>query len=465
MTIDKNQLQKQLDEMAQGLDVPGVAVGVYHQGTEQHAFFGVTSVENPLPVDENTLFQFGSTGKTYTATAMMRLVEQGLADLDAPVRTYIPEFRVKDEDVSKDVTLLHLFNHTAGWEGDLFTDTGNGDDALARYVELMADLTQASPLGTTVSYNNASLSLAGRIIELLTGTTFEKAIKELVLDPLGLTSTLFFPNEIMTRRFATGHNQAPDGRITVTRPWAMARSGNPMGGMSATSADQIAWARFHLGDGRAADGTRLLSEELMKRMKEPTAEMPGSALGDYVGISWLLRDVDGVRIVGHGGDTLGQHSQFLTVPDRDFAISVMTNCGPNGSQLNEELVKWALEAYAGVVDRDPEALELPAEELAPYTGRFETIAAWVDLTVEAGHLLVKAEIKPETKRQLMEEGIEEPEQPPIPIGLLPDEQGDPSERYIVIDGPAKGMKGYFTRDGAGTVSAVHVGGRLATRTS
>ena len=461
MTIDREQLQKQLDESAQALDVPGVAVGIYHAGTEQHAFFGVTSVENPLPVDENTLFQFGSTGKTYTATAMMRLVERGLVDLDAPVRTYIPDFRVKDEGTGAAVTVLHLLNHTAGWEGDLFTDTGDGDDALARYVEKMGDLTQAAPLGTTVSYNNASLSVAGRIIELLTGKTFEGAIKELLLEPLGMTHTFFFPNDIMSRRFATGHNQAPDGTITVARPWAMARSGNPMGGMSATSADQIAWARFHLGDGRAPDGAQVLSSELLGRMKQPTAEMKGSALGDYVGISWLMRDVDGVRLVGHGGDTIGQHSEFVMVPEREFAISVMTNCGPNGSQLKEELVKWALEAYAGVVDRDPEALELSADELAPFIGRYETIAAWVDLTVDAGHLLVKADIKPETKKQLMEEGIEEPEQPPIPIGLLP----GPGDRYIVIDGPAKGMKGYFARDAEGRVSAVHVGGRLATRTS
>lgn len=461
MTIDKDQLQKQLDEGAQALDVPGVAVGVYHAGTEQHVFFGVTSVENPLPVDENTLFQFGSTGKTYTATAMMRLVEQGLVDLDAPVRRYIPEFRVQDEDASRNATILHLFNHTAGWEGDLFTNTGDGDDALARYVEEMADLTQAAPIGTTVSYNNASLSVAGRIIEIVTGKTYEAALKELVFDPLGLTHTFFFPNDIMSRRFAVGHNQAPDGTITVARPWGMARSGTPAGGMSATSADQIAWARFHLGDGRGADGKQVLSQELLKKMQEPTFDMRGSALGDYVGISWLLRDVDGVRIVGHGGDTIGQHSQFLMVPERDFAISVMTNCGPNGSQLNEDLVKWALEAYIGVVDRDPDALELPASELAAYAGRYETIAAWADLSVEDGHLLVNVEIKPETKKQLMEEGFEEPEQPPIPIGLLPGED----DRYIVIDGPAKGMRGYFMRDGDGRITGVHVGGRLATKTS
>ena len=460
MSIDQDQLQKQVSESARALEVPGVSVGVYHAGAEHYAYFGVTSVENPLPVDENTLFQFGSTGKTYTATALLRLVDQGLVDLAAPVRTYLPDFRVKDEATAATVTVLQLLNHTAGWSGDVFDNTGDGDDALARYVEKMAGLEQVTPLGSTVSYNNASLSVAGHLIATITGKTFEQAIRELIFEPLGMTNSFFFNNEIMTRRFAAGHDQHPDGRITVSRPWAMARNGAPMGGISSDSRDLITWARFHLGDGTSRDGERVLAEQLLARMQEPTAEMKGSALGDHVGISWLMRDVDGVRLVGHGGDTLGQHSDFVMVPQRDFAISVMTNCGPNGSTFKEELVKWALEAYVGVVDRDPEPIDADDATLAAYTGRYETVAAWADITAENGRLMVNVEIKPETRKQLYDAGTEVPEQPPIPLGLL---EG-PGDRYVVSDGPGKGMRGYFVRNAAGEIEAVHVGGRLATRT-
>ena len=461
MSIDQEQLQKQVSEGAQALEVPGVSVGVSHAGEEQYAYFGVTSVENPVPVDENTLFQFGSTGKTYTATAMLRLVDQGLVDLAAPVRTYLPELKLKDEETAKNVTVLHLFNHTAGWAGDVFENTGDGDDALARYVEGMAKIDQVTPLGSTVSYNNAALCLAGRVLEKVTGKTYEQAVRELVFEPLGLKQSFFFPNEIMTRRFAVGHEQHPDGRIAVTRPWAMARSGSPAGGISSNSKDLITWARFHLGDGTARDGSRVLPESLLKKMQEPTVEMKGSAIGDYVGISWLLRDVEGVRLVGHGGDTIGQHSQFVMVPERDFAISVMTNCGPNGSTFMEELVKWALEAYAGVVERDPVPIDADDATIAQYTGRYETAAVWADITAAKGRLLVKVEIKPETLKQLYDAGTEVPEQPPIPLGLL-EGTGD---RYVVSDGPGKGMRGYFVRNAAGEIEAVHVGGRLATRTS
>jgi len=287
-------------------------------------------------------------------------------------------------------------------------------------------------------------------------------VRDLVLQPLGLEHTFYFATEIMSRRFAVGHEQRPDGTIKVVRKGYETRSGHPAGGnVVANAADQIAWARFHLGDGTAPDGTRVLSQELLDRMKQPTVESPGSAIGDAVGISWLLRDVDGVRIVQHGGTTIGQYSEFVTVPERNFAIISMTNCGPNGHEFNEELLKWALEAYAGVIDTDPEPLSLSDEDLAPYTGEFETIAAWADIAAEGGRLILNVRPKPETIAQLRDAGEDVPEQPPIPLGILPGE----GDRYIVSDGPAKGMKGYFVRGKSGEVESIHVGGRLATRTS
>jgi len=291
-----NDLQSKLTELATELDVPGVSAGVLVDGEEHYAFHGVTSVDNPLPVDEKTLFQFGSTGKTYTATAIMRLVDQGKVALDEPVRTYLPEFKLRDEDVAAKVTVLQLLNHTAGWEGDMMDDTGDGDDALEKYVARMERLQQVTPLGATVSYNNASLSVAGHIIARIQGTTYEKAIRDLLLEPLGLDQTFFFPNEIMTRRFAVGHRREDDGTTTIARPWALPRGNAPAGGMSANARDQIAWAKFHLGDGTAPDGTRLLSPELLELMKQPTASMQGSALGDFVGISWLIKDIAGVKL-------------------------------------------------------------------------------------------------------------------------------------------------------------------------
>ena len=115
-------------------DIPGVAVGVWADGREAFACQGVTSIDNPLPVDPGTLFVLGSVSKSFTATALMRLVASGQVELDAPVRRYVPELVLADEQVAAEITVRNLLNHTAGLDWRIVTDTGDGDDALAGYV-------------------------------------------------------------------------------------------------------------------------------------------------------------------------------------------------------------------------------------------------------------------------------------------------------------------------------------------
>jgi CubicO group peptidase (beta-lactamase class C family) len=452
----QEELRDEVGRLADELEVPGTAVGVLVGDTTDVAFHGVTSVEDPLPVNQGTLFQIGSTGKTYTATAIVQLAERGRIDLNAPVREYVPELSLKDNQVASTVTVLHLLNHTAGWDGDFFEDTGEGDDALDRYVHRMATVEQVTPLGSTVAYNNAAFALAGLVIERVTGQRYERVITESLLEPLGLKHSLFSAKQIMTYRFANGHRRWEDGRISITRPWDTGRYGAPMGGMASSVPDQLSWARFHLGDGRTEGGIRILSEAWLTQMQEPTVVCPGSALGDAVGIAWLLRDVEGVRVVAHGGTTSGQHSIFEMVPERRFALTSLTNSGPNGAEFNENIYRWAFEAYLGITIKDPEPIRQTDEELSPYVGRFETISTIYDVTIADGGLSIDAEDRPEVLEQLGEEPSDEP---PDPVGML---SGD-GDRYVVTGGSAKGMRGFFTRDASGYVDGMHIGGRLARR--
>src|SRR5215813_12201937 len=172
--------------------IPGVAVAVLAQGREYIQGYGVTNVNYPVPVDGDTLFRIGSTTKTFTGTTVMRLVEHGTLDLEAPVRTYLPDFQTADPSVAARVTLRQLLNHSAGWRGDDFEDTGPGDDALARYLVGMARLPQLTPLGTVFHYNNAAVVLAGHVLEAATGSTYERTIREQLLEPLGLAHSFFF---------------------------------------------------------------------------------------------------------------------------------------------------------------------------------------------------------------------------------------------------------------------------------
>jgi CubicO group peptidase (beta-lactamase class C family) len=451
-----DKLVEKLAEAASRLKVPGVAVGIYSRGQEDFAFHGVTSLENPLEVNEKTLFQVGSTSKTYTATALMILAEQGKVDLQERVRTYLPEFKLKDESVAAEVRVINLLNHTGGWVGDIFEDTGNGDDALAVYVEKLVDVDQMAPLGSLASYNNAAFNVAGRIIEKVTGKTFEAAVTELVLEPLGLEETFYNDATIITRRFAVGHTDKDDV-VSVARTWSIPRSANPAGGIIATAADQLKYARFHLGDGTGKEGRQVLRRASLDQMKTPTFSLRGGALGDEVGISWLIKTVDGVRLVGHGGATNGQMAAFQTAPEHDFAVAVLTNASAGGI-LHRDLVEWILEEYLGATAPKDEVQELSTEELQAYAGDYDASLSILTITVDGDHLVLKQNPTEEGRRQARAFlGEDPPDSPPASARVIN------NDRIMVVDGPAKGGKGSVVRGDSGEVTALVLGGRAAYR--
>src|SRR6266540_1094052 len=184
--------------------VPGVALGIVENGSVTIRGLGVTSVDDPLPITAHTVFPIASISKTFAATAMMRLVERGKVDLRAPVRTYLPDFRVQDEAVSRDVTISHLLTHTAGWEGQV-SGPDRGEETLKNFVGTLGSLMQLAPPGMAWSYNNAGFSVAGRVIEAVTGMSINAAMRELVFKPLGLMHAGTTAGDFIVNRFAIGH--------------------------------------------------------------------------------------------------------------------------------------------------------------------------------------------------------------------------------------------------------------------
>ncbi len=424
------------------LGVPGVAVGIAHGDRDYVAGFGVTSLENPLPVTADTLFQVGSITKTFTGTAILRLVEAGRVRLEDPVRKYLPEFRVKDEAVSAAVTVRHLLTHTGGWVGDYFDDFGLGDDALARMVAAMADLPQVTPPDTVWAYNNAGFYVAGRIIEVVTGKPCEAALRELVLDPIGLEHAYFFAHDVITHRFAVGHLTGEAGPF-VARPWALPRCANPVGGLITTVRELFKYARFHLGR-----GPDLLTAESRQLMQTPVCEADA---GRLMGITWFIQPVAGdVRLVGHGGGTNGQITLFNFVPGRDFAVCVLTN-SDRGGVINAEVTRWAVETFLGVPWPEPEIYNLPPAELAAYAGHYEGILSDIDLTLDGDRLVLKQTPKGGFPRK---DSPPRPAPPPSRLGFYA------PDRIIALDLPLKGSRGEFLRSPDGSVAWLRFGGRL-----
>jgi CubicO group peptidase (beta-lactamase class C family) len=353
--------------------IPGVAIGVLYQGEEYVRGYGVTNVDEPQPVDGDTLFRIASTTKTFTGTTVMRLVDQGKLDLSAPIRRYLPDFRVADEAASAKVTLRQCLNHSAGWVGDDESDFGRGDDALAGYITSMRRLPQLTPPGTQFAYCNTAVDTAGRVIEVVTGQPYEEAVRALVLDPLELSRTRYFTDELAGYPIAGCHSVVDDRAVFSPDLWYLPRNGHPDGGLISTAREQLRYARFHMGDGRAADGTQLLTPASLQAMRSNPGPA-GTLLAelDGFGVSFgLRRTAEGVRVAMHGGSWAGQYSGFLFVPERDFAMTMLTN-SEGGNQLRLDLFfgDWALQRFAGLHNPAAEPMPLPAERLAEYEGSY-----------------------------------------------------------------------------------------------
>jgi CubicO group peptidase (beta-lactamase class C family) len=432
------------------LHVPGAAVGITHRGEEEVAGLGVTSVEHPIPVDDETLFQIGSITKTFTGTAAMRLVEAGSLDLDEPVRAYLPELRLADEDVAQRVTTRHLLTHTGGWEGDYFDDLGPGDDALARMVAAVGELPQVTPLSEIWSYNNAGFYIAGRVVEVVSGKSFEAAIRELVLEPLALTMSFFFADEVITHRFAVGHF-IEDDEATVARPWPVGRAAHPAGGLVCTVKDLLRYARFHMGDGATDDGTRLLSPESMALMRTPHAAATGR---DEIGLTWFLRPMGDDTALVHGGGTNGQVALLLILPHREFAVAAFVNGVPGAGEVIGNITKPALRGYLGYEEPEPRPVELTPDQLAEYAGVFGSAMVDIELRVEDGLLVAH-----ETPRGGFPRKDSPPRPPPPPSPLTFYEP----DRAYVPEGPFKGARSEFLRNGEGRVTWYRAAGRVLRR--
>jgi len=416
----------------EGHGVPGVAVGVLEEGEEKHESHGVTSIANPLEVTPDTRFQVGSITKTFTGTAICELAARGDLGLDRPVREYVPELVLADPDATQRVTLRHLLSHTGGWFGDYFDDTGWGDDAVAVCVERMRELPQQTPVGALWAYNNAGFALAGRVVEHVTGRRFEDAVQELVLDPLRLSSTTFWPWEVMTERFAVGHVGAGE-ELRVARPWPVGRSAHPAGGLVSTTPDLLRYARLHLDPPPA-----------LAPMREPQAA--AAEKGEWVGLTWYGEAR--FRSLRHGGGTNGQLSLLVLVPGRSFAMAVLTNHSPGGLQV----IEAALRA-AGLAEEEPQPVDGVA--LDGYAGVFETAVERITLSpLDGGRMRVLTESLG---------GFPAKDSPPGPQ-LPPGEAFFYTpERWYVDAGPLKGMRGHFIHGDDGTLRWLRVGGRLFRR--
>jgi CubicO group peptidase (beta-lactamase class C family) len=374
------ELQEWIDAAAGRHGVPGAAVAVGAGGELAEAATGVVNRDTGVEATADSVFQIGSVTKVWTASLVMQLAGEGLIDLDDPVVRHLPEFGVLDKTAAETVTVRQLLSHTGGFDGDLFEDTGRGDDAVAKLVAFMHDnATQIHPPGALFSYCNSGYCVLGALVAKLRGTTWEAALRERMIRPLGVTHMALYAEEAVLFRAAAGHI---GDELRVFPRWQLPQSNAPAGSTPcAAPRELVRFGRMFLADGLAEDGARVLPAGTFEAMRAPQITLPGmGARPAYAwGLGLMLFDWNGVPVVGHDGGTPGQTTTWRIVPDRDAVVAINVNGGAAGAFIDDVLTA-VLESVAGV--QVPPRVTPPATPgpFEPYSGRFSTPLATFEVT-------------------------------------------------------------------------------------
>ena len=352
--------------------MPGVALAITDRdGLLATRDYGYADLGALTPVDGETLFEYGSIGKSFTAICLLQLAEEGVVDLHAPAADYLPWFAVGATHAP--IAIHHLLTHTAGLiEGsDLAVDS--------RYEVWALRESVAAPPGALAHYSNVGYKVLGFLLEAVTGKPYPRLVRERILDPLGMDRSAGQITHDLRRRLAVGYVPFYDDR-----PWRPAHGHVPAawletttgdGSIAGTAADLAAYLRMLLNEGAGPRG-RILSPEGFSRLIAPHVEMgPDGAYG-YGIASW---EVDRRRQFGHGGDMVGYVSAMWG--DRDAGLGVVAVS--NGMADVEPIVAYALrclvaEAAGPLPDAPP---VMPAFNAAEFAGRY--LGETSDLTVEA----------------------------------------------------------------------------------
>lgn len=346
--------------------------------------YGMADVDAGRAADpERTVWRVGSISKVFTATAVMQLVDRGLVDLDTPIDAYVRRVAIPSND-PEPVTVRQLLDHTAGFDEirpGTQADTREAVLPLDRFLE--GKLKRVRPPGRTIAYSTYGITLAGEMVEELSGSPFETYLQRNIWEPLGMRhASIARPAD--TTHLAKGYEL--DGETVREQPWEWYHT-TPASSVNATVADMARFLEAHLGLG-AIGSTRILSERSAREMQKQQAtmhpSMPGYALG------WCEDLVGDLRVLEHGGNMAGFSSLMVLVPSVKAGFFVVHH--RENSRLRDDL-KWLLlehlypaaRARRQVPSTLPPASEVHADRFA---GRYAPLSScWTCEPVRAGSLM------------------------------------------------------------------------------
>jgi D-alanyl-D-alanine carboxypeptidase len=273
--------------------------------------YGFAELESRRPVTSETLFEIGSIGKSFTAVAVLQLVDEGRIDLNAPVDRYLPWFTVPQP-----VTIAHLLSHTAGLAAGV-----DGTPEAAFQVWSLRGLPMRSAPGERFHYSNVGYKALGLLLEALEGRPYREVLRDRVLEPLGMSATEPAITHDIRARLAVGYEYLHDDRIghpgAPLAPATWLQTDTADGSIASTAEDMCAFVRLLL---RGGEG--LLSEQSFADMTSRRARMAETA---WYGFGLVTRDVEGRRFIGHGGGMVGYLAGLQADPEAGLGAIVLQN--------------------------------------------------------------------------------------------------------------------------------------------
>lgn len=351
--------------------------------------FGVADIETRSPVTPDMLFRIASDSKMLTAAALVSLAEKGRVNLNESIGTYAEGL---DPRLSR-LTLHQLLSHTAGMRDDA-SDFGLHDDSsLADFVRTWTGDYLFTEPGKIFSYSNLGYDLAGFVLEKAAGKSYPDAMLELLFEPLGMKHTTVRPLMAMTYPFSRGHKPGPDGSPVVVRPFADEARQWPSGGVFTSVVDYARFVIAFMNDGKI-EGRQVLPEAVVAKLSMPYADSPSGKVDEHPQYSYGLNVINyhGLRALQHGGSVAGFGALLRMVPERRFAVIILSNrTGALLIKSMEKATQLALKLNPGFTEPPDKPLQMTEGEMLRYVGAYVNNPAYlsVEILMKDGRLYLR----------------------------------------------------------------------------
>lgn len=303
--------------------IPGIAIAitvdhdiVYAKG------FGVKNIDTKEKLEPNNTFHIASVSKTFTATAVMQLYEKGKIDINKPLISYLPYFKLKDERY-KDITIKQMLNHTSGMPDveDYEWEKGFSDDGAAeRYVKSLSDSVLISKPGIEFHYSNIAFDIMADLIAKVSGMSFEKYVKENILTPLEMNESSFYYPEISKQLRTSPHDGNPP-KVLAVYPYN--RMHAPSSTLNTNVLEMSHYAIANMYNGKYKN-TQILTPETHLMIMTPTFTR-NKEQNISIGLSWFMYPYKGLTNVEHGGSDDGYRSLLTLIPEKKIGIIILSN--------------------------------------------------------------------------------------------------------------------------------------------